>query len=309
MYSQMQPFFNRDLSGKRILVLGAGYVGRALAERAHLCGASITLYTRTRESAAELRASGFDARGADIVRDAAWAEDLKGFFDLVLLAVSTRGGDAEAYRETYLGSAESLAQWLVKAKPGAVIYTSSCSVYPQRNGERVDEGALLDPQDLSPKARILFETEKRMLGADNGAQRRFVLRLAGIYGPERHLLLDRVLEGTPTLPGRGNQYLNLIHREDIVSAILALAFSSGDASSGIYNVADDGHATRADIVAWAANRLSLPVPAFDPLVAGRRNGEANRIILNDKLKKTTGWTPRYPSFREGYEEILSRSET
>ena len=75
----------------------------------------------------------------------------------------------------------------------------------------------------------------------------------------------------------------------------------------IFNVADDGAAPKATIIAWLAAKLGVPVPRFtgEPTV-GRRSVTPDRVIVNDKIKKTLSWQPRYSTFREGYEKILSR---
>jgi nucleoside-diphosphate-sugar epimerase len=73
----------------------------------------------------------------------------------------------------------------------------------------------------------------------------------------------------------------------------------------IFNVADDGAASKAEIAVWLAAQLGLPAPRFtgEP-AAGRRTVTPDRIIANTKLKTTLGWRPRYPSFREGYAETI-----
>jgi nucleoside-diphosphate-sugar epimerase len=63
---------------------------------------------------------------------------------------------------------------------------------------------------------------------------------------------------------------------------------------------------KGEITAWLAAQLGLPAPRFtgEP-AAGRRTVTPDRIIANTKLKSTLGWQPRYPTFREGYREILT----
>jgi len=132
-----------------------------------------------------------------------------------------------------------------------------------------------------------------------------VLRLAGIYGPGRHHLLEQVRTGE--VAGRGDYRLNLIYREDIVGAVAAACGAGPEVGSGVFNVADDGAATKAEIVAWLAERVGVALPRFtgEP-AAGRREVTPDRVIVNTKAKAAWGWRPRYPSFREGYEKILSR---
>src|SRR5690606_32116299 len=124
----------------------------------------------------------------------------------------------------------------------------------------------------------------------------FVLRLAGIYGPGRHYLLDQLREGAGTLAGRGEHHLNLIHRDDIVTAILAAFTAPAHVESGIFNVADDNAAPKAAVVQWIATRLCRPQPAFSGEPAtGRRAVTPDRVIVSERIKRVLGWRPRYPT--------------
>jgi nucleoside-diphosphate-sugar epimerase len=75
----------------------------------------------------------------------------------------------------------------------------------------------------------------------------------------------------------------------------------------IFNVADDGAASKAEITAWIAAQIGVRVPRFtgEP-VAGRHAVTPDRVIANQKLKTMLGWQPHYSSFREGYANLLSR---
>ena len=135
--------------------------------------------------------------------------------------------------------------------------------------------------------------------------RAVVVRLAGIYGPGRHHLLDTLRAGADEMPGRGEHRLNLIHRDDAAALILA-AFARPDVAAGqIFNAADDGAVSKRDVVQWLAARLGRPAPSFsgNP-VAGRRAVTPDRIIDNGKAKRLLGWRPRFPSYREGYAAIV-----
>jgi nucleoside-diphosphate-sugar epimerase len=74
----------------------------------------------------------------------------------------------------------------------------------------------------------------------------------------------------------------------------------------VFNVADDGAATKGEIVDWLARRIGVAKPDFTGAPAGgRRAVTPDRIIVNAKLKTELGWRPSCPTFREGYEKILS----
>jgi len=160
----------------------------------------------------------------------------------------------------------------------------------------------------TPNGVIIRESEKLLEAAPPVAVRRhFILRLAGIYGPGRHHLLDQLRTGTSLLGGSGGHRLNLAHRDDIVAAILACLGAPAGVGNGIFNVADSAPAPRAEVVAWLAQRLGRAVPGFDTSTAARRGGAPmpDRIISHARIQRVLGWRPRYPDYRAGYENILS----
>src|SRR5205085_6200425 len=93
--------------------------------------------------------------------------------DLVVHCASSRGGDADQYRRIYRDGVVNLLQ----SFPGArIVFTSSTSVYGQRDGSWVDENSPAEPG--TAKGEILREAEEIVLAHDG-----IVLRLGGIYGP------------------------------------------------------------------------------------------------------------------------------
>jgi len=62
-----------------------------------------------------------------------------------------------------------------------------------------------------------------------------------------------------------------------------------------------------EITSWLAARLDLPAPRFLACVAEPPGRRPDRIVANDKIKSLLGWQPVCPTFREGYEKILSLS--
>lgn len=280
------------------MVFGAGYVGAEVARQGVARGLKVTALTRNAAKAAVLAAAGVEAVVADIA-SADWHARIAPDAEFVLDCVSSGGGGIEGYRRSYVDGLRSILEWGKQRAAGALVYTSSTSVYPQDGGARVDESA--PTAGASGTAAVLLEAEalaQRWPGA-----RSCVLRLAGIYGPGRHYLLDALRAGESTVAGRGDFHLNLVHRDDVVDAIWAV-FATPDAR-GVFNLCDDGAAPKAELVAWLAARLGRAVPVFtgEP-AAGRRVVTPDRIIANDRARRVLGWRPRYPSFREGYKALL-----
>lgn len=292
-----------SLAGKRLVVFGCGYVGAAVARWADDAGLEVTALTRNPATALLLREVGLHTVVGDLA-GTAWHDEIPGGAEFVVDCVSSGGGGVEAYRHSYLAGMESILAWARARGPaGTFVYTSSTSVYPQGNGAAVDETAPTTAR--SDRARVLIETEALMEAAADAARRRFVLRLAGIYGPGRHHLLDQVRGGE--VAGRGEHRLNLIHRDDIVAAIACCCTAPAEVAGGVFNLADDGPAPKSEVVTWLAAALGVPVPRFtgEP-AAGRPQTTPDRIILNGKARSGLGWRPRYPTFREGYAKMLSR---
>lgn len=286
----------------RLVIFGAGYIGGAVARAAVARGFVVTALTRNAARAEELRAAGIRVVVADLAGDT-WLEEIPAGADHVLNCVSSGGGGLDGYRHSYVDGTARIGEWIRRGRVGTLVYTSSTSVYPQGGGAEVDESALTEP--AGERAALLLEAER--LSSATAANRVFILRLAGIYGPDRHMILDTLRCGGP-LPGSGAHRLNLAHRDDIVAAILACFAAPPAVAGGIFNVADDRPARRAEVAAWLAERLGLPPPSFDPgSAAGRRRPETpDRVIRNGRLKSALGWRPQYPDFRAGYESLLSR---
>lgn len=314
-----------NFSGKRLVIFGAGYVGGAIAREGIARGMRVTALTRNEAKAAALRELGATAVVADLAAET-WHPHIAGGAEFVLNCVSSGGGGVAGYERSYLGGMKSIAAWAsARGAAGTIVYTSSTSVYPQDGGGMVDETAKTDGG--GDRARVLVAAEETLRAtADNvgGAPsprfgelagegtrpttssvcaRWFILRLAGIYGPGRHHLLDQVRAGE--VAGRGDYRLNLIHLEDICSAVWSAFGAPPEIRHENLNVADDGAATKAEITSWIAAQLGLPPPRFtgEP-AAGRRAVTPDRIIANAKLKRLLGWAPRYRSFREGYAALL-----
>src|SRR5207302_6699518 len=122
----------------RILIAGCGYVGEAAADLFHAAGWAVEAWTRSTESAASLAAKPYPVRGVDISKCAEVAQSALAAagVDAVIHCASSRGGDAGIYRQLYLNGARNLLDTFPKSK---TLFTSSTSVYTQRDGARSEE--------------------------------------------------------------------------------------------------------------------------------------------------------------------------
>jgi nucleoside-diphosphate-sugar epimerase len=306
-----------SLAGKRLVIFGCGYIGSEVARYASARGVQVTALTRNPARAEHLRASGIATVVADLASDH-WHQQIAGEFDFVLNAVSSGGGGTAGYRHSYVEGMRSMFRWAGgHRRIGTLVYTSSTSVYPQGGGVEIDESVPTSgsgelPQILLEAENLLRETCFPRVGQaglgdaerSGSINRCFILRLAGIYGPGRTHLVDQVRSGS--VAGRGEHHLNLAFRDDIVTAIWSAFESSPTIGSDVFNVVDDSPAPKELIVQWLADQLGVPVPVFTGVaVAGRRAVTPDRRISNTKLKSVLGWRPRYPTFRDGYKNMLA----
>lgn len=291
-------------SSGRMVIFGCGYVGSEVARQAVRRGIRVTALTRNEGKAAALRAQGLEVLVAGLSTDD-WHAAAPSSADYVLNAVSSGGGGVDGYRRSYLEGMKSILGWARGlSSAGTLVYTSSTSVYPQDGGVRVDETASTEPNN--ELAAILLEAEQlaRQAGASGIFRRSFILRLAGIYGPTRHHVLDQVRSGN--VAGRGTHRLNLAHRDDIAAAIWAAFDAPQTVLGGTFNVADDGAASKLEVANWLAEQVGVSPPTFTGVPAtGRRAVTPDRIIENARLKAVLGWQPRFPTFREGYKNMLA----
>ena len=111
--------------------------------------------------------------------------------------------------------------------------------------------------------------------------------------------------------GKPEAYLSSVHTDDVAGAAAAAL----DAPAGIYNAVEDEPVTRRDYLdAFAAAfriRKLRPMPTW--LVRVTTGSAAAAVVRswrvsNKKLRDATGWTPRYPSVREGWPAVARERE-
>src|SRR5678816_1919628 len=254
---------------RRVFIAGCGFVGQATARWLHARGWEVVGGTQSVESAAALAAEPYRVVACDIT-DRAVITALPPVEAVIHCASSGRGGPDE-YRAIFLKGARVLAEVLA---PRHFVFTSSTSVYAQVGGEMVTEESAAIPERET--GRILREAEEFVLA--NGGT---VARLAGIYGPDRSVLLRRFFSGEAIIEGDGGRFINQVHRDDIASA-LGLLLETG--ARGIFNVCDDEPLTQRSVYGWLAQRFGKPLPPAGSIDPNRKRGWTNKRVSNAKLR-------------------------
>lgn len=218
----------------------------------------------------------------------------------VVVAVAADSPTEAAYRAAYVDGLSHVLDALVRdgVTPRRVLFVSSTAVYGDAGGDWVDESTTPAPGSFS--GRILREAEDLLLTRLHGTSTTaVVLRLGGIYGPGRTRLIDQVRSGSAVIP-EDKRYTNRIHRDDAAGAILRLC-TMAEEPAPVYIGVDDDPAELGDVLRFLASELGLDVPPSGPV--GEARGGNKRC--SNALLRGTGYSFAYPTFREGYRDILA----
>lgn len=274
----------------RVVVAGLGDVGGR---------ASATLAAAGHEVVGVRRSDAPGPPGVTMVRgdltDATLAERLPADVDALLVTVSSDGRDPALYRAAYVDGPSTLLAGLARRGDAIrrVLFTSSSAVYGQQGGEWVDEDSPTEPS--SATARVLVEAERAHLDGPFPAT---VVRLTGIYGPGRTRLVDLVRDGRAVV-GSTPSWTNRIHAADAGDALVHLL--GLDDPAPVYVGTDDEPADRVEVYRWLADHLGVEGPRVDDDAAPDRGSKR----CSNALLRSTGWVPAYPTFREGYAQVIA----
>jgi nucleoside-diphosphate-sugar epimerase len=286
----------------RALIIGCGYVGTPLGARLAQLGHEVWGVRRGADSAKELEALGIKPLALDITQASEWAK-IPGQFDWVVNLVSSGKGGADDYRQVYVEGNRKLIEWARTNPVKKLVYSSSTSVYAQKDGSAVKETSPAEP--ATDTSKILLEAEKLLLGAAPAVPA-VVLRVAGIYGPERGHLFKQYLAGEAKIPGKGDRIINMIHRDDLVEVTIA-ALKNGRAGE-TYNVSDDEPVSLLTFYRWLAETLGKWMPDFvaEEAEPERKRAVTSKKVQNRKMKIELGVQLKYPTFRQGYTTEIKR---
>lgn len=278
----------------KILIAGFGKLGMALSRELLAGGHRVWGLRRS----AGPPADGIALVCGDLTRPETLG-NLPGPFDFVFYAAAPAGG-GDSSRSIYVDGPRNLLAALTRFSDGPrrFFLVSSTGVYGQQQGEWVDEAT--PPCPASPRAEILLEGERRTVASNLAVT---IVRAGGIYGPGRTRLLEQVRKGKAECYRGGTRYSNRIHQDDLARVLRFLM--EGGATQELYLAVDHDPAPRCQVMRWLAARIGAPPPAeVDAQGRASRTLRSNKRCRNERLLKS-GFRFRYPTFREGYLQILA----
>jgi nucleoside-diphosphate-sugar epimerase len=280
----------------RLLILGAGYSGKAIARACAPACESIHGTTRSMEKFAALERAGmrplvFDGSGISSDLKAVLAKTTH----IVQSISPARDGDG------FLRAAADLSGLAPELRWAG--YLSTIGVYGDRGGAWVDEDADLEPVNERSRERVAAERnwidQGKKLGIPVG-----VLRLSGIYGPGRNAFVN-LDSGTARRLIKPGQVFNRIRVEDI-GRFTRFLIESG--RGGIYNVTDAEPSPPQDVIEYAAKLMGMPVPPDIPFetaeltpMARSFYGETKRV--SNARARALGFEFLYPDYRTSLDQM------
>lgn len=290
----------------RIAIIGAGYIGRLVAQIHLAQGDSVLAFSRNPETLRKLSASGAKAVQIDLDNDDLTDQDCVKGSSLYYFVPPPGKGTEDSRLKRFLDG-------LGDDRPEKFLLISTTGVYGDCKGEWVDESRKPNPQQDRAKRRLDAE---RQLDAwcTSGNVPYVILRVPGIYGAER-LPFERLKRRTPILAAADCPYTNRIHAHDL-AALCQLSMQSTQVQ-GVFNVSDNEPSTLYDYFFEVARIFNLPPPpvisreeADHQLSAGILSYlSESRRIDNRKLLSLLDYTLRYPTLSDGLTQCKNQLET
>jgi nucleoside-diphosphate-sugar epimerase len=263
---------------ERVLILGCGYAGAAVARLARERGLRVLANVRSDARAASLRDEGLAVLQLAML-DETIGEHVDASTHVVIAFPPDGATDARIAP--------------IVARAAAITYLSSTGVYGDHRGV-VDDTTPVPASANERSARLMLaEAAYREQGAT-------VLRCPALYGRDRGLHM-RVLRGEHRIPGDGTRYLSRIHVEDLAQLVLASGASSSSARTAgdTMVVGDLEPAPHVDVVRFVCEAYGVPMPPFVPLESVHESLRADRQVNGSRALTRFDVTLRYPTYREG----------
>jgi 2-alkyl-3-oxoalkanoate reductase len=310
-----------------IFIAGAtGAVGRRLVPMLLDAGHEVVATTTTPGKADALRAAGALPVVVDLLdRDAVLGAVSGAEPDVIVhqaTALSSAAPDMRRFDRTFAQTnrlrTEGTRNLLDAAAASGAhrVIAQSFTGWPfaREGGPVKGEDAPLDPTPPAAMRETLAairELEDLVTHAPAGVEG-VVLRYGGFYGPGTSLardggeVTDMIRRRKFPVVGDGAGRWSFTHIDDAAGAVVAALEPGGP--TGIFQIVDDDPAPAAEWLPALSAAVGAKPPRHVPVWLGRlAAGEAPVVMMtesrgasNAKAKHMLGWTPRWPTWREGF---------
>jgi nucleoside-diphosphate-sugar epimerase len=303
----------------RIFLTGAtGVVGRRVVPILVGTGHQVTAIGRTADKRAALARMGASPVELDLFAPEAVHRAVKGHDVAINLATHIPPSSGRmllpgAWRENdriRRDASRNLVDAAIKADAGMFIQESFAPIYEDGGDRWIDEGWPIRPVAHS---RTVVDAERSASRFSERGGTGVVLRFGLFYGSDAFTVRDLiklVRKGWAPVFGVSGFTSSISHDDAATAVVAALGVSTG-----VYNVTDDEPLRRREWVDALAAALGVPPPRVPPSWLARIGGSMMELlrrsqrISNNKLRQAAGWTPQYPSVREGWRAVVAELGT
>ena len=302
----------------RVFIAGAsGVLGRRLIWQLVARGHFVVGQVRGARAESVVRAAGGEPRHADL-------------FDAESLAKAADGCDTIIHAATAIPAKRKSvpSDWAMNdrirrkgtrclteaaAKIGAKTYLQQSVVWVARPK---DDSAFDEDSPAVPDPAIQSAVDAEAIANEAGATDGFtvaILRGGFFYDSESahtRMLADGLRKRQMPIIGSGDAAWAMIHTDDAASAFVAV---TEQAKNGMWHVVDNELVTVRAFLGEFAARLGARPPRRVPTWLARWIAGEQAVVFftrstrttNARLRRDFGWTPRYPTYREGLDQIVA----
>ena len=280
-----------EIKSLKVLIIGCGQLGFSIVNNADPDVFKLYGFSRSlRKSPASI-----EMHQVDILKTEAIDVIKLINPEIIIYAVSADTQSIESYQDHYvLGLKKTYEAILELNHFKHLFFVSSTRVYGQKTTKILSELDIAEPSDYGGEALMEAETVARQL-----KDKATILRLSGIYGPNRKRMIQLAQSNPGNWPATNN-WSNRIHEEDAARFIVFLMkrIMMNESIEPLYLVTDGVPTKQYDVLTWIRNRLQLTTDTIElPILESGK--QLQSVLLNQ-----TGFVLKYPDFTYGYEAII-----
>ena len=280
-----------EIKSLKVLIIGCGQLGFSIVNNADPDVFKLYGFSRSlRKSPASI-----EMHQVDILKTEAIDAIKLVNPEIIIYAVSADTQSIESYQDHYvLGLKKTYEAILELDHFKHLFFVSSTRVYGQKTTKILSELDIAEPSDYGGEALMEAETVARQL-----KDKATILRLSGIYGPNRKRMIQLAQSNPGNWPATNN-WSNRIHEEDAARFIVFLMkrIMMQESIEPIYLVTDGVPTKQYDVLTWIRNRLQLTTDTIElPILESGK--QLQSVLLNQ-----TGFVLKYPDFTYGYEAMI-----
>ena len=280
-----------EIKSLKVLIIGCGQLGFSIVNNADSDVFKLYGFSRSlRKSPASI-----EMHQVDILKTEAIDVIKLINPEIIIYAVSADTQSIESYQDHYVVGLKKTYEAILELDHFKYLFfVSSTRVYGQKTTKILSELDIAEPSDYGGEALMEAETVARQL-----KDKATILRLSGIYGPNRKRMIQLAQSNPGNWPATNN-WSNRIHEEDAARFIVFLMkrIMMNESIEPLYLVTDGVPTKQYDVLTWIRNRLQLTTDTIElPILESGK--QLQSVLLNQ-----TGFVLKYPDFTYGYEAII-----